>query len=226
MNTTMSPQRLLDLPVMEEAGTLSKGRPQIVGRPARLVSFSKIVKTREIERRIDLSADEIAAIWYNGNDFHAMKQTYYPTIKKMARGLPLDDDEEPRGLEIKTPHGNKQRQLNKFLAIDVVLEEQNKQWDDNRFDFEYLGQIYRQSSAHCQMAAYLVGKADEKFVKDYVRDSRDVFQSSRAKPTKPVMGATFHYIHKSSLHGAILAEIKHGRFCGRPNVPRLDMRVA
>jgi hypothetical protein len=223
MNKTLSPQRLL--PVKEEAATLPKGPPQIFGRRARLVSFSKIVKTREIERRIDMSTNEIATIWYNGNDLHAIKQTCYPTIKKMALGLPLDDDEEPRGLEIKTPQGHKRRQLNKFLAIDAVLEEQNKQWDDNNFDFEYLSQIYRQSSTCCQMAAYLVGKADEKFVNDHVRDTQAVVQSSRAKFTQPVVEATFHYMHKPSLHGAILAEIKLRAFLWSSNVPRMDMRV-
>jgi hypothetical protein len=68
------------------------------------------------------------------------------------------------------------RQNNRFQAMDAVLDEQDRQWELDRKDPDYIAQIYRQSSAHCQMNAYLLAKKDAEFVDKEVRqkEARDL----------------------------------------------------
>jgi hypothetical protein len=116
----------------------------------------------EVPSRSDLGEEDFQNIlWYTKDEFKAMKKDFIPIIKKLVKKLPLDDDEEEaRGLEHKTPKGSKLRQQNRYQAMDAVLSEQERQWERGRSDDDYIAQIYRQSSAHCQMNAYLIGQRD------------------------------------------------------------------
>jgi cytochrome c556 len=116
----------------------------------------------EVPSRSDLAEEDFQNIlWYTKEEFKAMKREFLPIIKKLVKKLPLDDDEEEaRGLEHKTPKGSKLRQQNRYQAMDAVLSEQERQWERGRNDDDYIAQIYRQSSAHCQMNAYLIGQRD------------------------------------------------------------------
>lgn len=116
-----------------------------------------------------MSEDEFDVIWYTKDDFKDMKKAYMPTLKKMAKGLPLAADEEPRGLEHKTPQGNKRRHKNRLVSIDSVLREQDRQWERNRIDPEFISELYIQSSAHCRLQASLTAKSDEEYVNEHVR---------------------------------------------------------
>mmetsp|Transcript_14204 Transcript_14204/g.22913 ORF Transcript_14204/g.22913 Transcript_14204/m.22913 type:complete len:286 (+) Transcript_14204:95-952(+) len=132
---------------------------------SRRVTFAKGSQiVGHVPLRSELSEDEFESVWYTKDDFKAMKKDFIPVVKKMAKKLPLDEGEEPRGLEHKTPRGSKSRQQNRYQAMDAVLEEQERQWDMDRRDATYIAQIYRQSSAHCQMNAYLVAQKDAEFV--------------------------------------------------------------
>lgn len=130
----------------------------------RIVSFAPQVETSAVERLCDLAEGEIAVIWYNRDQYHAIKKSLTLTVKKMCKGLPLETDEESRGLEYRTPAGAQRRQKNKLHSIDAVLDEQERQWEENRRNPTYIAEIYGQATAHCLMAAYLVAKADSEFV--------------------------------------------------------------
>jgi hypothetical protein len=113
--------------------------------------------------------EDFEIIWYCKDDFRAMKKDYLPTLKKMAKGLPLAVDEEPRGLEHKTPVGNKRRHKNRLVSIDSVLREQDRQWDRNLRDPGFISELYIQSSAHCSFEASLKAKEDEEYVNKYIK---------------------------------------------------------
>ncbi|KAL3914407.1 MAG: hypothetical protein SGILL_006114 [Bacillariaceae sp.] len=107
----------------------------------------------------------------------------------MAKKLDLDEGEgeDPRGLEHKVPRGNKARMRNRYQAMDAVLDEQDRQWENERKDPEYIAQIYRQSSAHCQMNAYLIAKKDAEFVDEQVRgknEKRDLAEAETKEEEK------------------------------------------
>jgi hypothetical protein len=80
-----------------------------------------------------------------------------------------DEEETTRGLENKTPRGSKARQKNRFIAMDAVLDEQQRTWEQGKrnVDYEYIALLYHQSSVHCQEKAYLIGKKDAKVVHNY-----------------------------------------------------------
>lgn len=113
--------------------------------------------------------EDFERIWYCKEDFKIMKKDYMPTLKKMAKGIPLDAGEESRGLEHKTPAGNKRRHKNRLVSIDSVLREQDRQWDRNMLDAEFIADLYIQSSAHCRLQASIVAKGDEEYVNEYVK---------------------------------------------------------
>jgi hypothetical protein len=126
-----------------------------------------------------------------------MKKSMIPTLKKMAKNLQLEADEESRGLEHKTPKGSKKRKENRFLSIDAVLSEQERQWEQNREDPNFLAEVYRQSSAHCQMSAYLVAKSDEEFVKKHVW--REVRKDAISSGKNQSQGASAHGIQSKTI---------------------------
>lgn len=132
---------------------------------ARRVSFSNKDDLFGVLRREDMTEEDFVRIWYCKDDFKEMKRDYMPTLKKMAKDLPLGRDEEPRGLEHKTPKGNKRRHKNRLVSVDAVLREQDRQWDRNRIDAGFISELYIQASAHCRLEASLKAKEDEEYVK-------------------------------------------------------------
>jgi hypothetical protein len=154
---------------------------QIPGQRKRLVSFDAdciSIVVGEVPSRSDLTEEDFKNIWYSKDDFKVMKKEYIPIVKKIAKKLPLDDDEEPRGLEHKTPRGCKLRQQNRFQAMDAVLFEQERQWERDRKDDNYIAQIYRQSSAHCQMNAYLIGQKDADAVAEDTAERQQLIEGN------------------------------------------------
>jgi len=116
-----------------------------------------------------MDEEDFQLVWYVKEDFKAMKQEYQQIVKKMAKGLPLEEHEEPRGLEHKTPLGNKKRYKNRLVSIDSVLREQDRQWERNKPDSDFIAELYIQASAHCRLQASLVAQEDEKYVNKVVR---------------------------------------------------------
>lgn len=131
----------------------------------RCVSFAgDVQQVGEVSSRSELSEFEFSDLWYTKEDFKAIKSAFQPTVMKMAKNLPLSEDEEQRGLEYCTPRGSRSRKDNRYQAMDAVLDEQERQWEQDRKDTLYLAKLYRQSSAHCQTNAYLVAQKDAEYV--------------------------------------------------------------
>ena len=144
----------------------------------RVLSFSQTVAIYPFPSRLDMSEEDMNDVWYNEVEFRDMKRACVQVIRKMIAGaLPHDDDndnddqegeiETTRGLETKTPKGSDVRRKNRYAALFAVLDEQDRQRDDYREpDSNYIAQLYHQSSAHCQMKAFLVAEEDAKIVHD------------------------------------------------------------
>ena len=143
----------------------------------RMVAFSSETKTYDVTRRSDLDDEDFQLIWYTKDDFKLMKKEYTSIVKKMAKGFPLAEDEEPRGLEHKTPIGSKKRHKNRLVAIDAVLREQDRQWERNRLDSEFVAELYIQASAHCRLQASIVARNDEEYVNKVVRQLSSITEA-------------------------------------------------
>ena len=141
-------------------------------RPRSSVSFSKDeVEIHAVDLRCSLSDEEKIATWYNKEDYRRMKREYAGTVKKIAKSLPFEPDEEPRGLEQRTPRAGKKRLKTIYMVMDAVLETQERQFEDDKRDPDYLAEIYRQASAHCLAAAYATAQSDASFVEEHVRNN-------------------------------------------------------
>ncbi len=143
----------------------------------RRVTFASEIREHATICRSDMNEGDFHDIWYCKEDFKNMKKEYIPIIKKMAKGLPLDENEEDRGLEHKTPLGNKKKHKNRLVSIDSVLREQDRQWERNRLDPAFIAELYVQASAHCQLQASLVAKSDEEYVNKVVRQLSTISES-------------------------------------------------
>ena len=137
---------------------------------SRRVTFSNNHDIRGVIRREDMTEDDFASIWYCKEDFKAMKRDYMPTLKKMAKELPLEFDEESRGLEHKTPKGSKRRHKNRLVSIDAVLREQDRQWERKLGDQGFIAELYIQATAHCRLEASIKAKEDEEYIRKHVEE--------------------------------------------------------
>jgi len=111
-----------------------------------------------------LTDEEIDELWYTRADYKRIKKSYQFILQLMAMGR-KEEDENPddvcfRGLEFKTKKGYRRRKRDKDMSIDIVLSEQERQWEKGRQDPEYMARMYSQSVAHCTLQAFLAGQRD------------------------------------------------------------------
>lgn len=65
-----------------------------------------------------------------------------------------------RGLEYRTPEGSQKRQANKWNAIEAVLDEQQRQREEDMSNDENISSVYKSVSFQCQQEALERGLAD------------------------------------------------------------------
>lgn len=136
------------------------------------VSFKGRVKVKKISSHKYYSTEERANLWYNQEEMKQIRKDAVLTVKKMMRGINIDQDDEycTRGLENKVPKKNKARQARKFEIICSVLDEQENQLieADRRgeagflLNVEALAYVYITAGSYrCAAEAVLRGKKDE-----------------------------------------------------------------
>jgi hypothetical protein len=110
------------------------------------------------------SYDEALEAWYQCGDYEAMKSGFEFTIFMMDAGCPekVEDDEHTcRGLEKRCEEGQWKRHERKRHYYDVVLDEQERQWDHQEDDQEKISQLSVEVNAESLMEAYDFGVFDE-----------------------------------------------------------------
>eukprot|EP00533_Pseudo-nitzschia_delicatissima_P014297 CAMPEP_0197275640 /NCGR_PEP_ID=MMETSP1432-20130617/14182_1 /TAXON_ID=44447 /ORGANISM="Pseudo-nitzschia delicatissima, Strain UNC1205" /LENGTH=221 /DNA_ID=CAMNT_0042741565 /DNA_START=35 /DNA_END=700 /DNA_ORIENTATION=+ len=128
------------------------------------VSFGE-TDVRTIANREEYSNEEIRSMWYNDCEFQIMKLSIVHTLKKVIAGTYKHKiytlESEVRGLENKTPKGSAARKKKRFASLFAVLDEQNRQRELGlTTDTEYIAELYRQSTAHCQAKAVKAAARD------------------------------------------------------------------
>ena len=187
---------------------MSIKRPQNT-KARRIVSFAPQVEISTVERLCDLPEAEIAATWYNRDEYYAIKKSLTCTVRKIYKGLPLETDEESRGLEYRAPAGAQRRQKNKLHSIDAVLDEQERQWEENRRNPAYIAEIYIQATAHCLMAAYLAAKSDSDFVQKQIQlDAESNEADATFEFDTPASLTSVAELNDSGFDSIVLDEIK------------------
>jgi hypothetical protein len=133
------------------------------------VTFYPRVRIQRVTRRKDLPKKQIQQVWYNREEFKAIRNECYSTIELIADGEELINEDEGlcvRGLEHKTGTSYKTRQRNKLEIRNVVFEEQEFQCDNGMDDPEWIAKLSMDQSRPCVEAGIETARKDE-------RDSRD-----------------------------------------------------
>uniref|UniRef100_A0A7R9WVQ1 Uncharacterized protein n=1 Tax=Craspedostauros australis TaxID=1486917 RepID=A0A7R9WVQ1_9STRA len=163
------------------ASTISRSCKRSVRFPC---NVSDMVTCQYIPTLDEISDAEIDATWYTNKEYRQIRKDMKAVLKKFIKSAPLSPDkEDARGLEFKTPTGTKQRQKNRFLSIDMVLDEQERHFEEQigahhsntsrDSQAMYIAQIYTQSTIHCSRTAAMIGKEDAAYVQENVRESAD-----------------------------------------------------
>jgi hypothetical protein len=137
------------------------------------VTFDSDVDVHEIPHLRDISKEEIAATWYNNEDFEEIKRAIVTTLRLMIAKKPIGSDQCSRGLEFRTPMGAKLRKKNKLEALTAVWNAQVAQWKDNITDDEAIRMVYLEQSLKCREVAIKFGVQDEKAVRGYLGNNED-----------------------------------------------------
>lgn len=145
-------------------------------KPRRRVRFNQSVSVRPVLHVNNMSDDEIADAWYNRHECADIKRSMAVTIKMMSAGvLKVDDDEHcSRGLEHRTRPGSAQRRENKMIALDAVLDEQDRQQACGVVNDEAIRKVFVQENLHCRLAALEKGVADQDEARNLDEQDEDV----------------------------------------------------
>lgn len=116
-----------------------------------------------------------------------------------------------RGLEYKTPMGNKRREQNKRVAWQAVEREQYRQWDQGFKDATRLAEEYKIATQHCVQKAILQAKEDRQAVLQMDNTSSS---SSSSSPTS-FTATKMHTAMATAASGAAAAARRPMRSHGR-----------
>lgn len=131
--------------------------------PVRRVNFNGQVMVRTIGHVNDLSESEIRRTWYHKEEYRQIRSSLSVTVRKITSGRYEGDTDShcARGLEFRTPYGAQLRRKNKLDALIAVLDEQDRQMDDNDLNDDALAQLYMQFSHARLHEAQRRGELDE-----------------------------------------------------------------
>jgi hypothetical protein len=143
---------------------------QEISRDTR-VRFCPRVRIQTVTNRKDLPKKQKLQVWYNRAEFKGIRRECFSTIKLMADGEELIDEDEElciRGLEYKTGTAYKTRQRNKLEIRKVVFEEQSFQIGKGTKDAEWIAKLSTNQSRSCVEAAIETARKDERDSRDYL----------------------------------------------------------
>lgn len=132
----------------------------------RSVTFHETVKVFAHIHIRDMPQNIISRTWYSPNDLLSIKQE----VCQVANNTSADDSFAacPRGLEFRTITGAIRRRRNKERAWDAVMNEQDRQWDQNIIDEEAIAEVYRACSSRTAMEAHEAALEDaEEALREY-----------------------------------------------------------
>ncbi len=123
------------------------------------VSFSASINVvKPTLHRADYTESERRATWYSILELQSFKTERRQIICRLQRGETVECS---RGLECKTKHGNRQRQMLILDAISAVLDEQEDQMIRCSVDPEALAQTYRRFTRDSQTTAIERAEQDQ-----------------------------------------------------------------
>lgn len=118
------------------------------------VRFADDVDVKATISRSGYTSEEVNACWFNGNDYERIRFSCFAIIE-MTENKTITQKYCTWGLEALTSIGRVKRRCNKGEAVECVLEEQRRQYDEDVCDPERIASLYRGVvSERCQREAH------------------------------------------------------------------------
>jgi hypothetical protein len=139
-----------------------KTKPQPPMKPRRGVSFNKNVFVRETLHKADYTIEERENTWFQKFEMAQIKADMVATVRLFTRGALAEDTVEhcSRGLEFRPREGANRRKMNKFRALEAVLDEQDEQFVDGIINEKAISMVYQSVSLRCRKEAHDRGICD------------------------------------------------------------------
>lgn len=152
------------------------------GRRRRSVGFAKRTQVFLVLHLADYTDEEISSAWTNDQDIKNNQSDVVNTIKLVRRNANNELRQQlcVRGLEAMTSVERLQeRRTNKESVINAVLDEQDRQWDDEGdypTDWDKISQASREYSSSANDRAQMLGASDAAAARIIQReDKRDCY---------------------------------------------------
>jgi hypothetical protein len=129
----------------------------------RRVTFDPLAKVERVLHIDEYTDDETEDTWISPKEFENIRDEIQKLVAIVNNGGQLEenDDTTMRGLEYRTISGGRLRYKNKRQARSAVLDEQDRQWETEADDPEYLSMLYYGMSYKIAIEAKERGQKDE-----------------------------------------------------------------
>ena len=149
----------------EDGNEFSKRRNTV----KKSVSFRNSVAMKLTMPRKEYLPEEITATWYTKEEYADIQKECVKQVRRMDNGEILRDKKYcSRGLESYTMLGAQSKTQNRQAAYAAVLDEQDRQEDEQICDDELLSKKYNSVSSSCQMWAAAKALNDQRAAEDYM----------------------------------------------------------
>ncbi len=136
----------------------------------RTVSFNDKASVKFIHTLQEISQQEFAATWYSREEFDDITQACCKEIEKLDRGERLKDKKFcARGLESHTRLRSLAKKMNRSLAYQAVMDEQDRQGQEGILHEDALAHVYHAVSSSCQIWANTIALEDQR-VAEHIHD--------------------------------------------------------
>mmetsp|Transcript_45732 Transcript_45732/g.110833 ORF Transcript_45732/g.110833 Transcript_45732/m.110833 type:complete len:193 (+) Transcript_45732:584-1162(+) len=140
----------------------------------RRVAINPTVKVHEILTIYDYTASEISAAWYDEEEMDRITQRCFKVLYKYENGKSKNGQRYfIRGLEGHSTLGSISKRNNREAAYTAVLEEQQRQYENEETDVQAISDSYQRTSSSSQMWAQVVGRRDERAAEAYLYDDEE-----------------------------------------------------
>jgi hypothetical protein len=135
----------------------------------RSVAFAQSDDVRLSQHLTDFTDEEIRNTWYDCEDFRQFKVSNKKTARALLKcDINESDEVSLRGLEYLVLRNAKVRKHIKALALNAVLDAQDRQENEAwGFDDELIAREYGEIANTCVAAALQLARADERFASVY-----------------------------------------------------------
>jgi len=140
---------------------------------SRSVNWASQCEVFEIIHINDMEDEEVFSCWYHEEDYSMIKKRIRLSVLLMEAGRAVEGpDHTDRGIECRTADGARQRYRNRRTTVNAVLDEQDRQWDNNVQDDDRLAKVSMGHSGKSRVSGMVRARQDQEVVKAHLRALR------------------------------------------------------